>query len=294
MMITNPNTVGLFEGQIREIADILHKAGALLYIDGANMNAIAGITRPGDFGADIMHFNTHKTFATPHGCGGPGAGPIGCTKKLAPYLPVPQVVRNADGTYAWDYNRPKSIGKVRSFYGQTGILVRAYCYIMSLGPDGLRDMAEKAVLGANYLAARLKDKYTLPFTGPFAHEFIMVPEFRAQGVTELDIAKRLLDFGVHPPTMSWPVPHCLMIEPTETESLYALDRFAEVMLKIAEEAANKPDILHFAPHKMPVARLDEVAAARKPNLCWKPETAEATAVARSQQTTQPTKQPTGK
>jgi glycine dehydrogenase subunit 2 len=271
MMITNPSTVGLFENQIRQIAEIVHEAGAMLYMDGANMNAIVGLTRPGDFGADIMHFNTHKTFATPHGCGGPGAGPIACTEPLAPYLPVPQVVRRDDGTYGWNYDRPKTIGKVRSFYGQVGVLVRAYCYILALGPEGLRDVAEKAVLSANYLAARIKGKYSLPFAGPYAHEFITVPEFREKGVTELDIAKRLLDFGIHPPTMSWPVPHCLMIEPTECESLYTLDRFADVLLKIADEAASTPDVLHFAPHKMPVARLDEVAAARKPNLRWRPE-----------------------
>ncbi len=281
MMITNPSTVGLFEGQIREIAEILHEAGAMLYMDGANMNAIAGITRPGDFGVDIMHFNTHKTFATPHGCGGPGAGPIAAAAHLAPYLPVPQVVRRDDGTYGWDFDRPKSVGKVRSFYGQVGILVRAYCYIASLGHEGLRDMAETAVLSANYLAARIKGKYRLPFEGPYAHEFIMVPDFRDQGVTELDIAKRLLDFGIHPPTMSWPVPHCLMIEPTETESLYTLDRFADVLIKIADEAANSPDVLHYAPHKMPVARLDEVSAARRPEVCWRP--GQATAVEQGQQ-----------
>jgi glycine dehydrogenase subunit 2 len=280
MMITNPSTVGLFESQIRRIAEILHEAGAMLYMDGANMNAIVGLARPGDFGVDIMHFNTHKTFATPHGCGGPGAGPIACTKELAPYLPVPQVVRRSDGTYGWDHDRPKSIGKVRSFYGQVGILVRAYCYILALGPEGLRDVAEKAVLSANYVAARIRDKYRLPFAGPYAHEFIMVPEFREKGVTELDIAKRLLDFGIHPPTMSWPVPHCLMIEPTECESLHTLDRFADALLKIAEEATGAPNVLHYAPHTTPVARLDEVAAARKPNLRWRPEPTAANGAAR--------------
>jgi glycine dehydrogenase subunit 2 len=293
MMITNPSTVGLFDDQICEIAEILHKAGALLYMDGANMNAIVGLTRPGDFGVDIMHFNTHKTFATPHGCGGPGAGPIACTKELAPYLPVPQVIKHADGTFGWDYNRPQSIGKVRSFFGQTGILVRAYCYIAALGAEGLVDVAKKAVLSANYLAARVKGKYTLPFAGPYAHEFIMVPDFRDKGVTELDIAKRLLDFGIHPPTMSWPVPHCLMIEPTETESLYTLDRFADVMLKIADEAANTPDVLHYAPHKMPVARLDEVGAARKPNLRWLPEQNNR-AADQPQPRSEPAKQPTNR
>jgi glycine dehydrogenase subunit 2 len=284
MMITNPSTVGLFDDQICEIAGILHGAGALLYVDGANMNAIVGLTRPGDFGADIMHFNTHKTFATPHGCGGPGAGPIACTKDLAPYLPVPQVIQHADGTYGWDFNRPQSIGKVRSFYGQIGILARAYFYILALGAKGLEDVARKAVLSANYLAARVKGKYALPFAGPYAHEFIMVPDFRDKGVTELDIAKRLLDFGIHPPTMSWPVPHCLMIEPSECESLQTLDRFADVLLKIADEAMTSPDVLHFAPHKMPVARLDEVNAARKPNLRWRPEETPGTVPQEARQT----------
>jgi len=282
MMLTNPNTLGLFDEQIDQIAKILHDAGALLYLDGANMNAILGIARPGDFGVDIMHFNTHKTFGTPHGCGGPGAGPIAVAEHLRPYLPVPQVVRRGDGTYGWDHERPKSIGKVRSFYGQIGVLIRAYCYILALGPEGLRDVSEKAVLAANYVAARLREKYRLPFDPPYAHEFIAVPEFRRFGVTEQDVAKRLLDFGIHPPTMSWPVPHCLMIEPTETESLATLDAFAEALLAIADEAEHTPDVLHYAPHTMPVARLDEVAAARKPNVRWQ-------RAARNEQACQPSR-----
>ena len=269
MMITNPNTVGVFDAQIGEIAEILHDKGALLYLDGANMNAILGITRPGDFGVDVMHYNTHKTFSTPHGCGGPGAGPVGVTEKLRPFLPGPQVIRRDDGTYAWADIGPESIGRVRSFIGQTGVLIRAYTYIRALWASGLKDSSEKAVLCANYLAARLKTDYKFPFPSPYAHEFIMVPEFRDKGVTELDIAKRLIDHAIHPPTMSWPVHHCLMIEPTETESLATLDRFAEVMIKIADEARNDSDVLHHAPHTMPVYRLDEVAAARKPDLRWR-------------------------
>jgi glycine dehydrogenase subunit 2 len=269
LMITNPNTAGLFDPQIGEIAQIVHAAGALLYLDGANMNAILGIARPGDFGVDVMHFNTHKTFSTPHGCGGPGAGPVAVAEPLRPFLPTPQVIRRDDGTFALDDARAKSIGRVRSFFGQTGVLIRAYAYIRALGPDGLRDVSEKAVLSANYLASRLKGLYDLPFPGPYAHEFIAVPQFRQHGVTELDVAKRLIDFGIHPPTMSWPVPHCLMIEPTECESLATLDRFAEVMTGIASEASAQPERLHQAPHTTPVARLDEVAAARRPNLRWR-------------------------
>jgi glycine dehydrogenase subunit 2 len=270
LMLTNPNTAGLFDERIADAADILHAKGALLYLDGANMNAILGIARPGDFGVDIMHYNTHKTFSTPHGCGGPGAGPIAAAEHLARYLPVPQVIRKPDGTYAWDYDRPHSIGKVRSFFGQIGVLVRAYAYIRGLGAEGLRDASEKAVLAANYLAARLRDAYTLPFDRPYAHEFILLPKLEQFGVTETDVAKRLIDYGFHPPTMSWPVPHCLMIEPTETESLATLDAFADAMLAIAHEARESPDLLRAAPHTTPVERLDEVAAARKPNLRWRP------------------------
>jgi glycine dehydrogenase subunit 2 len=270
LMITNPNTVGVFDTQIADIAEIVHAKGAQLYLDGANMNAILGITRPGDFGVDCMHYNTHKTFSTPHGGGGPGAGPVAVAQHLRPFLPTPQVVRHADGAYAWENDRPQSIGKVRSFFGQIGVLVRAYTYIRSLGRDGLRDVAEKAVLNANYVAAKLRHRYRTPFPPPYAHEFILVPEFGESGVTELDLAKRLIDFGIHPPTMSWPIAHCLMIEPTETESLATLDRFVEVMLRIADEVEQDPEVVKKAPHTTPVGRLDEVTASRKPNVRWKP------------------------
>jgi len=269
LMITNPNTVGVFDEQIADIAEIVHAKGAQLYLDGANMNALLGIAKPGDFGVDAMHYNTHKTFSTPHGCGGPGAGPVGVAEHLRPFLPVPQVVRRDDGTYRWDYDRPQSIGKVRSFYGQSGVLVRAYAYIRALGADGLRDVSEKAVLAANYLAARLKGRYQLPFPAPYAHEFILVPKFEGTKVTETDIAKRLLDYGFHPPTMSWPIAHCLMIEPTETESLATLDAFADAMLAIADEIESDPERVKSAPHHAPVSRVDEVSAARKPDVRWR-------------------------
>ncbi len=271
LMITNPNTVGVFDGQIAEIADIVHDKGAQLYLDGANMNAILGRTRPGDFGVDCMHYNTHKTFSTPHGGGGPGAGPVAVAEHLRPFLPTPQVVRRDDGTFMWDYDRANSIGRVRSFYGQVGVLVRAYVYIRSLGADGLRDVADKAVLAANYLAAKLKHRYKIPFPPPFAHEFILVPDFPNANVTENDIAKRLIDHGIHPPTMSWPIAHCLMIEPTETESLATLDEFVRAMEEIADEVENDEQVVKSAPHSTPVGRLDEVAANRKPCVVWKPE-----------------------
>jgi glycine dehydrogenase subunit 2 len=270
LMITNPNTTGIFDAHIADIAEIVHAKGAQLYLDGANMNAILGKTRPGDFGVDCMHYNTHKTFSTPHGGGGPGAGPVAVAEHLQPFLPVPQVVRKSDGTFAWEDNRPQSIGKVRSFYGQIGVLVRAYTYIRSLGSDGLRDVAEIAVLNANYVAAKLKHRYPMPFPPPYAHEFITVPDFHESGVTETDLAKRLIDYGVHPPTMSWPIHHALMIEPTETESLATLDRFVEVMLRIADEVEQNAELVKGAPHTTPVRRLDEVAANRKPVVCWKP------------------------
>lgn len=271
LMITNPNTVGVFDEQIAEIAEIMHAKGAQLYLDGANMNAILGKTRPGDFGVDCMHFNTHKTFSTPHGGGGPGAGPVAVAEHLRPFLPVPQVVKRDDGTFAWVNDRPKSIGKIRSFVGQVGVLVRAYTYIRSLGRDGLRDAADKAVLAANYVAARLKDRYEMPFPPPYAHEFIMVPKFADAGITEHDIAKRLIDYGIHPPTMSWPIHHCLMIEPTETESRATLDEFVEAMLAIADEVEQDAETVRSAPHTTPVTRLDEVSASRKPNVRWRDE-----------------------
>ena len=271
LMITNPNTVGVFDEQIGDIADILHARGALLYMDGANMNAMLGVTRPGDFGVDVMHYNTHKTFSTPHGCGGPGAGPVAVAEQLRPFLPWPQVVRRPDGTFAWDRDRPQSIGKVRSFFGQIGVLVRAYAYIRALGCDGLLDVARKAVVNANYLAARLRDRYELPFEGPYAHEFIALPKLEGSGVHHVDVAKRLLDFGIHPPTMSWPIAHCLMIEPTETESLATLDAFAEAMNTIADETAQSPVRLRGAPHHLPIGRMDEVGANRHLDVRWRPE-----------------------
>ena len=277
-MITNPNTVGKFDAHIIAMAKLVHDAGAFLYLDGANMNAVMGLTRPADFGADIMHFNTHKTFSTPHGCGGPGAGPIAVRKELAPFLPVPQVVKNADGTFALDDNRPQSIGKVRSYWGQFGVLLRAYAYIRSCGPDGLKNASAMAILSANYLAQRVKSVYALPFgpkgdapmaSEPCAHEFITVPQaILDTGVTIMDLAKCLIDRGYHPPTVHFPVHDCLMIEPTETESLQTLDAFADTLLELAEQAKRDAATLKSAPHNTCVRRLDEVAAARKPVLAY--------------------------
>lgn len=273
LMITNPNTAGLFDRKIDEISKIVHDAGALLYLDGANMNAVLGRTRPGDFGADAMHYNTHKTFSTPHGCGGPGAGPIVVKDFLAPYLPVPQVVEK-NGVYSMEFDRPKSIGKVRSFIGQFGVLVRCWTYLRACGPDGLREIADQSVLSANYLAARLQDRYEMPFFHPesgrfCAHEFVTVPEqLIGKGVQILDIAKRMIDYGVHPPTMHWPVRNCLMVEPTETESLETLDRFVNVMQRIADEIENDPSSLTAAPQDATVNRLDIVAADRKPKVVY--------------------------
>ncbi len=275
MMITNPNTAGLFDGQIGDIAKILHDAGALLYLDGANMNAILGKARPGDFGVDIMHYNTHKTFSTPHGCGGPGAGPIACRDFLAPYLPAPQVVFSEDeqaAPYQLAYDRPKSIGRVRSFFGQVGVLVRAWTYIRACGPVGLAHVAESAVLCANYLAARLQDRFDLPYFDPAAgrycaHEFVTIPQrLLDQDVSLVDIAKRMIDYDIHPPTMHWPVHHCLMVEPTESESLATLDRFAAVMIAIADEVEADAASLQSAPRSATIGRADEVAAARSPRL----------------------------
>ncbi len=274
VMLTNPNTAGLFDAKVDEIAEVIHEAGGLVYIDGANMNAILGKTRPGEFGADAMHYNTHKTFSTPHGCGGPGAGPIAVRDFLAPYLPVPQVVMNDEGQFDLEYDRPKSIGKVRSFFAQTGVLIRCWAYIRACGPDGLRNVAETAVLNANYLGAILKDRYEMPYFDPdngkyCAHEFITVPKkLLAHGVSLVDIAKRLIDFEMHPPTMHWPVHDCLMVEPTETEPKETLDRFAAVMLAIADEIESDPDSIKAAPEDATVNRLDEVGASRKPILVW--------------------------
>jgi glycine dehydrogenase subunit 2 len=275
LMITNPSTAGLFDSNIKKIADIMHDAGAKLYLDGANMNALLGRVRPGDFGADAMHYNTHKTFSTPHGGGGPGSGPIAVTEELAPYLPVPQVMMADDGSFYLDRDRVKTIGKVRSFIGQFGVLVRCWAYISACGPKGLRNVSETAVLNANYLAAKLSSRYSMPYFDPkngkfCAHEFVTVPqELLDKGVTLVDIAKRMIDYGVHPPTMHWPLHDCFMVEPTETESKAALDSFIEVMLQIAEEISSDIELVQQSPQESDIARADEVTAARKPVITFK-------------------------
>jgi glycine dehydrogenase subunit 2 len=268
-MITNPNTLGLFEPNIKVIRDLLHERGALLYLDGANMNAILGVTRPGDFGADMMHYNVHKTFTGPHGAGGPGAGPIAVRKQLVPYLPAPLVVKEGD-RFRLDFDRPKSIGRVRSFFGNVGILLRGYFYIRTLGPRGLREVSENAVLNANYLLSRLKGHYEVPHGDRCMHEFVASARNlrRERRVSAMDIAKRLLDYGYHAPTVYFPlvVPEALMIEPTETESKETLDAFADALIKIKGE---DPDFLHDAPHTLGLSRPDEVRAAKEPVLRWK-------------------------
>ncbi len=270
-MITNPNTLGLFEGQIATITELIHSRGGLVYLDGANMNAILGVTRPGDFGADMMHYNVHKTFTGPHGAGGPGAGPIAVRRELAPFLPVPVVARDGDA-FRLDYDRPKSIGRVRSFFGNVGILLRGYFYIRTLGPDGLRQVSEQAVLNANYLLSRIKHAYEVPHGDRCMHEFVASARGlrRERRISAMDIAKRLLDFGYHAPTVYFPlvVPEALMIEPTETESRETLDRFADALLRIREEDA---DFLHDAPHSLGISRPDEVKAAKEPVLRWRGE-----------------------
>jgi glycine dehydrogenase subunit 2 len=267
-MITNPNTLGIFDQQVPQIAELVHERGGLIYLDGANMNAILGITRPGDFGADMMHFNPHKTFSGPHGGGGPGAGPICVAEKLEPYLPTPVVVREGD-RYRLDFSRPLSIGRVRSFFGNVGVLVRAYCYIRTHGPDGLKAVAENAVLNANYLLSRVKHILPVPPGERCLHEFVAsaAPLKKKTGVSAMDLAKRLLDFGFHAPTVYFPltVPEAMMIEPTETESKETLDSFAEILFRITEES---PDLLHEAPHSTLISRPDEVRAARQPILKW--------------------------
>jgi glycine dehydrogenase subunit 2 len=273
LMLTNPNTLGLFEEQILEVARAVHNVGAQLYLDGANFNAILGVTRPGDQGFDVMHFNLHKTFTTPHGGGGPGAGAVGIRSHLVPYLPVPTVERDGQ-RFALDYARPKSIGKIRAFYGNFGNLVRAYAYIRTMGPDGLRQAAEMAVLNANYVLSRLRDHYDLPFDRICKHEFVLSGRRQcdAHHVTTKDMAKRLLDYGFHSPTIYFPliVDEAIMIEPTETESIQTLDQFVDAMIAIAGEAETNPDLVRGAPHDTPVSRLDDVTAARKPVLRWRP------------------------
>ncbi|HEX4149143.1 MAG TPA: aminomethyl-transferring glycine dehydrogenase subunit GcvPB, partial [Pirellulales bacterium] len=274
LMITNPNTLGMFDRHIGQIADLVHAAGGLVYLDGANMNAILGISRPGDFGADMMHFNPHKTFSGPHGGGGPGAGPIAVTAALAPYLPTPIVERSSDversgHRYRLAYDRPQSIGRVRSFFGQVGVLVRAYCYIRTYGPAGLRRVSEDAVLNANYLLSRVKHVLPVPQGDRCMHEFVAsAAKLKAErGISAMDIAKRLLDFGFHAPTVYFPpiVREAMMIEPTETESKETLDAFADALIQITQES---PDLLHEAPLTTPMSRADEVRAARQPTLSW--------------------------
>ncbi len=277
LMLTNPNTLGLFEEHILEVTETIHQAGGLVYGDGANLNAILGIVKPGDLGFDIIHFNLHKTFSTPHGGGGPGAGPVGVKAFLADFLPDPVVdVRSEGGRDEYYFRHPpRSIGKVRSFFGNFGVHVRAYTYIRSLGPDGLRQVAEDAVLAANYLLTLLKDIYDLPYDRRCMHEFVLSGKRYRQeyGVKTLDIAKRILDYGMYAPTVYFPliVEEALMIEPTETESKETLDRFAEVLKAIAWEAATEPERVRMAPHNTPVRRLDDALAARKPDLRWRRE-----------------------
>ncbi|WP_371381817.1 aminomethyl-transferring glycine dehydrogenase subunit GcvPB [Sporomusa aerivorans] len=270
LMLTNPSTLGLFEKNIEEIAKIVHDAGGLLYYDGANANAIMGITRPGDMGFDVVHFNLHKTFSTPHGGGGPGSGPIGVKKELIPFLPVPVIVKEHDA-YRWEEDRPLSIGKVHSFYGNFGVIVRAYAYIRAMGPDGLQAASQDAVLNANYCLHRLKDAFHAPFDRFCMHECILTSKLQKdQGVRTLDIAKRLLDYGYHPPTIYFPliVEEAMMIEPTETESKETLDGFIAAMRLIAAEAAQDAALVTGAPRTTVVGRLDEATAARKPVVKW--------------------------
>ena len=275
LMITNPSTLGIFEERIPEIAEILHAKGALLYMDGANMNALTGITRPGDQGVDVMHLNLHKTFSTPHGGGGPGAGPVAMKKILEPFKPVPVLVEKEGGRLALDSQRPASIGKVRAFTGNFGVLVRALAYILAYGP-GVRQATEDAVVNANYIRKGLEGVYDLPYSLPSLHEVVFSDAIQKRnGVNTMDIAKRLIDYGFHPYTTAFPliVPGALMIEPTESESKEECDLFIEAMKSIAEEAAQTPELVKSAPHTTRVRRLDEVAAARKPVLRWNPTSA---------------------
>jgi glycine dehydrogenase subunit 2 len=272
LMITNPSTLGIFEERIAQIAGILHAKGAFLYLDGANMNALAGVARPSEFGVDVMHLNLHKTFSTPHGGGGPGSGPVAMKKILEPFRPVPVLVEKAGGELGWDSQRPQSIGRVRAYGGNFGVLVRALAYILAYGP-GIRQAAEDAVLNANYIRKGLEGFYDLPYSLPCLHEVVFSDaRQRKHGVNTLDIAKRLMDYGFHPYTTAFPlvVPGALMIEPTESESKEECDLFIHAMRAIAEEAATNPEVVKTAPHSTRVSRLDEVAAARKPVLRWKP------------------------
>jgi glycine dehydrogenase subunit 2 len=269
LMLTNPNTLGLFEEQVVEVCETVHACGGLMYGDGANLNALLGIARPGDLGFDVMHFNMHKTFTTPHGGGGPGSGPVGVSEMLVPFLPGPVVTYDGE---CYHLETPeKSIGRLKAFYGNYGMFIRAYTYIRMMGPDGLRAVSENAVLNANYLKARVAEHYRLAFDRVCMHEFVVHGDIPDTDVRALDVSKRLIDYGHHPPTNYFPliVHDALMIEPTETESKLILDSFAEALIAIAEEARTNPDLLHNAPHSSPVSRLDEVKAVRKPILCYK-------------------------
>ncbi|HEX8684067.1 MAG TPA: aminomethyl-transferring glycine dehydrogenase subunit GcvPB [Ardenticatenaceae bacterium] len=279
LMITNPSTLGVFEENILEIAEIVHSKGGLIYMDGANMNAMVGIARPGDMGMDILHYNLHKTMSVPHGGGGPGAGALAVREDLARFLPVPLVARAEDGSFFFDYDRPESIGRVRAFYGNFNNSVRAFVYMRLLGKDGLMDMSRTAVLNANYLKEGLRGVYHLPIDRTCKHEVIFTSKWlkeKTSGldhpVRTLDVAKRLLDYGIHAPTVYFPltVDECMLIEPTETESKRTLDRFIEVMKTIAQEAEERPELVTTAPHTTPITRLDEARAARQPDLRWRP------------------------
>ena len=272
IMITNPNTLGVFESQISEIAEVLHSNGALVYMDGANLNAMMGITRPGDFGVDVLHINLHKTFTTPHGGGGPGSGPVAVKKILEPFLPYPVIGQRSDRSFFFDYDRPHSIGKMKAYNGQFGMHVRALCYILANGPEGLKEVSEVAVLNANYIRAKLQDSYTLPYDSPTLHEVVVSDRIQARKDVHVgDIGKRLMDYGFHPPTVSFPliVPGAIMIEPTETESKQEIDEFIDAMKAIAKEAEENPELVKKAPHTTRIGRIDEAAAARKPVLRWK-------------------------
>ena len=273
LMLTNPNTLGLFEDEILKMAEVIHKVGGLLYYDGANLNPLLGISKPGKMGFDIVHLNLHKTFSTPHGAGGPGAGPVGVKAKLAEFLPIPRIAKKNGGSphFSLREDFPRSIGKVRAFYGNIGVLIRAYVYIRALGAEGLREVAEAAILNANYLRAKLEKYFDLPYDGTNLHEFVLsANRQKAKGVTALDIAKRLLDYGIHAPTIYFPlvVQEALMIEPTETESLQTLDHFVHVLETICKEIEEDPEKLHQAPLSTPISRPDEVRAARQPILKW--------------------------
>ena len=277
LMLTNPNTLGLFERNIKEICDIVHEEGGLVYMDGANMNALVGVARPGDMGVDVIHLNLHKTFSTPHGGGGPGCGPCCCTKELEPFLPVPRIVKKGD-SYSLDNDQPKSIGRVKAFFGNYGMMLRALAYTLTHGYDGLREATEAAVLNARYIARGLSDDYDKPFNSPPMHEVVFTDKKQTRkGVHTLDIAKRLIDYGFHPMTIYFPliVQGAMLIEPTESVGRQELDQFIDAMKSIAREAVEDPELVLNAPHNTRIGRLDEAAAARKPVLRWKPNEAAA-------------------